>query len=81
MIRGYSVDRIGQTYIERGDYQIVRPECNQTVDRSTFAKAVKEGDVFEMSVILKSQTKAREECPRCSHANAYSLSEGSWIRW
>jgi hypothetical protein len=53
VIQGYCVDRIGQTYIERGDYQIVRPESDQTVDRSAFAKVVKEGNVFETSIVLK----------------------------
>lgn len=62
-MQGYCVDRIGQAYIERGDYQIVRPESNQRVDRSAFAKVVKEGDVFETSIVLKYQTKTRGECP------------------
>lgn len=81
MINGYCVNRIGQAFIERGDYQIVRPENNQIIDRFGFAKAVKEGDIFEMSVILKSQEKTREKCPRCSHANACSSPEDGWIRW
>ena len=81
MINGYSANRIGQAYIERGHYQMVRPEDNQTVDRFSFAKVVKEGDLFEISIILKAQSETGGECPRCFHVNAYSPVEADWIHW
>ncbi|KIM42034.1 hypothetical protein M413DRAFT_445215 [Hebeloma cylindrosporum] len=82
VMQSYFVDRVGKDYIERGDYGIIRQESNQAVDRSGFAKAVREGDgnVFEMSIILKTQTKATKECPRCSRTNTGSQSESGWTR-
>jgi len=81
VVTGYCRDRIGQSYIERGSYQIVQPDNDEVIDRSAFSQTVKEGQTFEMSIILRSKNAIEDDkrCPRCSHLNTHALF-GSWTR-
>ncbi|KAF8970346.1 hypothetical protein BDZ97DRAFT_1790928 [Flammula alnicola] len=84
VVKGYCKNRIGQSYVERGDYQIIRPESNQIIRRSDFARIVKDGEMVEISIILRSHPAIEEDegrCPRCAHLNTHAPSDGGWIRW
>jgi hypothetical protein len=56
IINGYCKDRVGNHFVERGDYQLVRANGSQTVRRSEFAGVVEPGMVLEMCIILHQQT-------------------------
>ncbi|KDR77983.1 hypothetical protein GALMADRAFT_244947 [Galerina marginata CBS 339.88] len=74
ILKGFSKNRIGQRYVEQGDYQIVRPRNNNVIGHSDICK-VKDGETIEMSIILRSKENTEETpgiCPRCSHLNAHA---------
>ncbi|KDR76600.1 hypothetical protein GALMADRAFT_452002 [Galerina marginata CBS 339.88] len=79
VLNGYSQNRVSQAYVERGDYKIILPD-GRLLPRSYFAKAVKEGVVLEISIVVKFQmtnaigTEAKIQCPRCSFINAEARS-------
>ncbi|KAF8149565.1 hypothetical protein B0H34DRAFT_734353 [Crassisporium funariophilum] len=82
VIKGYSRNRIGQRYIDLGQYEIRRPQSNQLIMRSKFSQQVKAGDTLEISIILHKRQKydelAKRRCPRCSYMN--NVCSSSWIK-
>ncbi|KDR72524.1 hypothetical protein GALMADRAFT_228816 [Galerina marginata CBS 339.88] len=82
VLKGFSRNRVGQHYIDQGDYQIVKPNDNKIVSRSELCK-VKEGDTVEMSIILRpnrGDNENRRRCPRCSYLNNHILSDSGWVK-
>lgn len=85
IINGYCKGRAGVQFIEQGDFELIRPEDNQTISPSDFASAAQPGMVFEMSIVLR-QTLAmfgsyKKQCPRCYHVNHAGSSVNEWIEW
>jgi len=77
IIEGYSKDRAGSSYIQRGDYEVLREEGNEVLDRRCFRGAITAGNKLEISIVIKSVTSTR--CPRCESLN-FSI-DGSWKIW
>ncbi|KDR80918.1 hypothetical protein GALMADRAFT_241464 [Galerina marginata CBS 339.88] len=77
ILQGFSRNRIGQRYVDQGDYEIVRPDNDQVIDRSDLCK-VKAGETIEISIVLLIIDQHPRRCPRCSRLN--SVSEGGWIK-
>ncbi|KAF8184390.1 hypothetical protein K438DRAFT_2020393, partial [Mycena galopus ATCC 62051] len=70
----------GARYVERGDYNLVHPE-GMVVIRIDFARAVRAGTEFDMSVIKRPQldpSRDMEKCPSCKQRNP-PASRNAWI--
>ncbi|PPR01807.1 LOW QUALITY PROTEIN: hypothetical protein CVT26_013166 [Gymnopilus dilepis] len=80
ILKGYSTNRIGQDYVDRGDYEIVGPDNDTIISSSNFARAVKEGETYEMSVVFRphATTEKGIECPRCGHSGFRVISSRTW---
>ncbi|KDR84462.1 hypothetical protein GALMADRAFT_714501 [Galerina marginata CBS 339.88] len=83
VLKGYSKGRIGEHYIQQGDYQIIASGIDRVIDRSKLGQ-VQVGERIEMSIVLRSRKGIRDNlgrCPRCSHLNTVASSEpGRWTR-
>lgn len=83
IIIGYAKDRPGSRFIERGDYEVIRSQDNQTVSRSKLANMVDSGMILEMSIVKREVTvlrKDKEECPRCGRINS-GIANYDWVEW
>lgn len=84
IINGFCKDRAGSSFIERGDYKLIRPEDSQVIDPSEFLGTVVSGMVLEMSVIMRQESScgnSKDKCPRCHHINLNLVGNGGWIEW
>ncbi|KDR72523.1 hypothetical protein GALMADRAFT_252652 [Galerina marginata CBS 339.88] len=81
VLKGFSRNRVGQHYVDQGDYQIVHPNNDKTVNRSDLYK-LKEGETVEMSIILRSgdNNENRNRCPRCSFLDDHAPLNGGWTK-
>jgi hypothetical protein len=84
VINGYCKNRIGDSFIERGDYQVVRAEDTRVINPSEFAAKVKSGMKVEISIVLRRNADfkdAKTRCPRCRYMNFNVASISDWIEW
>jgi hypothetical protein len=84
ILRGYFKDRIGQDYVERGDYHVLRAEDSQVINPSELASTVEPGMVIEMSIILRQKFAIGDNekaCPRCRYINSSRKLINGWIEW
>lgn len=74
---------MGYSFIERGDYEVMRAENSQIIDRSKFATSLEAGMVVEMCIVMR-QSKAFSEvdkCFRCNHLILQAVKKNVWIQW
>ena len=85
VINGYCKNRIGDHFIKRGAYQVVRAADGRVISASEFAAKVKSGMKIEISIVLRQNADfqdAKTKCPRCRHINFNVVSGGGdWIEW
>ena len=85
VINGYCKNRIGDHFIKRGAYQVVRAADGRVISSSEFAAKVKSGMKIEISIVLRQNSDfqdAKTKCPRCHHININVVSGGGdWIEW
>jgi hypothetical protein len=84
IVKAYCKGRIGERYVERGDYHLLRASDNQDVARESLARAVEPGTVLEMSMILQwpSLMVTNKICPRCRHSNSSApIITAGWLQW
>jgi hypothetical protein len=70
--------------VERGDYQVLRAEDSQMINRSEFARMVEPGMLLEMTIVMRQNTAFHEnkgKCPRCRHMNLNATITNGWIEW
>ncbi|KDR66499.1 hypothetical protein GALMADRAFT_232554 [Galerina marginata CBS 339.88] len=80
VVKGYCRNRIGQSYIERGNYQILRSNGDQVTHHADFTRMVEEGETVEMSIIVQPSVEHDERrCPKCHRLNTRVVPDGSWI--
>jgi hypothetical protein len=80
----YCHGRIGDRFIERGDYKMIRAEDNRIIKPSEFSSTVQLGMVMEMCIVVRWGMPPREnegKCPRCGHVNRHVALQGGWIDW
>ena len=82
VITGYCRDRIGNGYVERGDYQVIDAE-DRRISPNELAAEVKPGMILEMSIILRQNAAFEDDkkCPRCKFLNADVTARNGWIEW
>ncbi|KAF8586183.1 hypothetical protein K439DRAFT_1631944, partial [Ramaria rubella] len=81
ILQGYCKDRIGNRYVDRGDYHILSAE-GSLIPRREFASSVKAGVVVEMSIIIRmrrTQREGKNVCPRCRCANTNGIPNQGWF--
>jgi hypothetical protein len=84
IIKAYTRDRPGDSYIRRGDYRVIRPEDGETMSRSEFSEPWQAGTTLETSIILRARIKTSanmQKCPRCQHVNSGTTAIHNWIEW
>lgn len=86
ILKAYAQNRIGQKYIEQGEFQLIGSGDNKVIERSALGRLVREGDTLEISIVLVLQTTGNKdqerECPKCSYVNAAAASvDDSWVQW
>ena len=85
IIKGYFKNRIGHSYIERGDYHVLRTQDSQIIPPEELASSVEPGMVMEMSIIMRQtltvDDKKRKTCPRCQYVNSSAGTGDCWIEW
>jgi hypothetical protein len=84
IFNGYCKNRIGDHFIERGDYQVIRAEDSQTIVPAEFSSKVESGMVLEISIVLQQRAAfpgGGKKCPRCSYKNSNVARSGGWIEW
>ncbi|KAL0959887.1 hypothetical protein HGRIS_011555 [Hohenbuehelia grisea] len=80
ILRGYSKNRVGNTFIERGDYQLVRATNDKLVLAHEFSTLADHESVLEVSIILKlDHDDNKTACPRCRKLNPQCADSGGWI--
>ncbi|KAF7982771.1 hypothetical protein HWV62_26680 [Athelia sp. TMB] len=84
VIAGHCSNFAGYSIIQRGDYQILKSEDGQAIDRSELSTIVQPGMTVEMSIVLRQQMKemASDEqciCPRCGHMNSDASIASDWV--
>ncbi|KAF7969335.1 hypothetical protein HWV62_27727 [Athelia sp. TMB] len=84
VIAGHCSNFAGDSIIQRGDYQILKSEDGQAINRSELSTIVQPGMTVEMSIVLRQQMKemASDEqciCPRCGHMNSDASIASDWV--
>jgi hypothetical protein len=70
--------------VERGDYEILRAEDSQMINRSEFGSMVEPEMVLEMIIVVRKSTALQDnkgKCPRCRHINLSAVIDNGWIEW
>lgn len=86
IITGFCRGRVGNHYVEQGDYQVISPADNRRIEPTQLAQRVKAGMVLEMSIVVHQMSAFQDSkvrCPRCGHINLGAIASDSngWIEW
>jgi hypothetical protein len=77
-------NRMGQDFVERGAYELVRQDEVTSIDASSWREKVIDGCTIWMNIVLKhSEMERREDsrqCPRCEYLCDYA-SLGTEVTW
>jgi hypothetical protein len=80
IIQIHCKDRVGIAYIERGDYEVIRPEDSQIILRSELGSIIQPGMKLELSIVMWQRMADQKMCPRCCHINS-QVDVNGWIDW
>jgi hypothetical protein len=85
MVKAYSKGRMGDSYVERGDYRILQSQDAHALTPSEFEQKVKPGMAVEMSIVLRRRIASPEsqmQCPRCQFIGPTITNDfDGWIEW
>jgi hypothetical protein len=85
MVKGYSKGRMGDSYVERGDYRISQVQDPHTLTPSEFEERVQPGMAIEMSIVFRRRIASQEpqmQCPRCQVTGPTITNDfDSWVEW
>lgn len=80
MVNGYCKGRVGENFIEQGDFQLIRSNDCASIRPSQFIGAAQPGTVFEMGIVLRISNSEERRCPRCRYVNS-AVGLNGWIEW
>ena len=81
-LRALFLDRPGQQFVERGDYDLTCNEGKQIIRAEEWNTFVKVGTAMRMSMIVRrTKTAKSEECPVCCRTNLGVGASNSWVEW
>jgi hypothetical protein len=85
MVKSHTKGRIGDNYVERGDYRILQAQDSRTLTPAEFEQNVQPGMSIEMSIVLRRQITSQDshmQCPRCQLISSITTDDfGDWVEW
>jgi hypothetical protein len=84
MVKRYCKNRIGDHYVEQGDYHVLQTRDSQIIRPADFASSIEPGMALEMSIILRKGMTfqdSRKNCPRCSSDHTSAAGSDGWVEW
>jgi hypothetical protein len=85
MVKAYSKGRMGNSYVERGDYRILQSQDSRALTPLEFEERVQPGMAVEMSIVLRRQIASQEsqmQCPSCQLVGPTTTNDfDDWVEW